>query len=117
MSAAAVLALLAACPHDRGTTTRVDPPRATAHPDAAPSPPAHPSEAECAQLVQHVIALELHDPATAKPADRTLTDADVASVAQNVGSAAQATCRAMSIATFRCALAAATVDALAACDG
>jgi hypothetical protein len=71
--------------------------------------PAGPTAAECSSLLEHAIELA----AASHPAT---TDADRAKLRADLEPELAPKCRAMSATTYACASAAATTDALAACD-
>ncbi len=85
-------------------------PAAAAPGDAgAPVAAAGPSEAECDDLFDHVIALRA-------AGDPKITDDDRAKLRAQVRERELARCRVMARATYRCAVAATTLDAFTACD-
>jgi hypothetical protein len=98
------------------------PARAPVHAQRAPAPDAArapiepaPTAAECDALVAHAVQLAAADQ-RAHERDHA-SDDDAARVERDLSVEYGPSCRAMSRAGYRCALAAATLDAFAACGG
>jgi hypothetical protein len=90
---------------------------APAHPAPIPTttPPATeaaPSEAECDALITHAVALGIDEAAGTQPT----TQADHEAVRRGLREDFMTGCRTLPRAALRCALAAPTLDALAACQ-
>jgi len=75
----------------------------------APAPAASPTGAECDQLLDHALAV-------ATPPDKKLTDDEAAKARAKLHDAFTAQCLAMPRAIYTCAMAAPTMQDLAACD-
>ncbi|HEX3758862.1 MAG TPA: hypothetical protein VHW23_09160 [Kofleriaceae bacterium] len=91
-----------------------------AHPAAPPAaqpapPPADeaPSEPECDQLITHAVALGIDEQAAAAPHS---TDSDHEAIRRALHDEFLAGCRALPRDAYRCAMAATTLTALAACQ-
>jgi hypothetical protein len=95
-----------------------------AHPAPAPAarptpPPADdaPGEAECDQLINHAVALGIHEheQASGPPAPRS-TESDHEAVRRSLHDDFVAGCRTLPRDAYRCAMAATTLAGLAACQ-
>jgi hypothetical protein len=106
--------LVAACSGAAGGAAHPAPPPA-AHP--APPPPADdaPTEAECDQLITHAVALGIDEQAGRGSAARS-TESDHEAVRRALHDDFLADCRTLPRAAYRCAMAAPTLTALAACQ-
>ena len=85
-------------------------------PDAPPAADRAPTRAECDQLIAHALALGVADQRAQLPPDRAATDPQAAQIAAELRDRFADACLRLPRATLRCALAAATTDALVACD-
>lgn len=95
-------------------------PSAAEHPRAPPSergatPEAAPSEAECEALITHAVALGIDEQAGRGAAPRT-TSSDHEAIRRALHDEFVAGCRGLPREAYRCAIAATTLDALAACQ-
>jgi hypothetical protein len=97
------MVVIAAC---GGAPTPAPMPPAT--PSDAAAPLAGPSEAECGALLDHAIRIVA--------SSHNATEPDRAKLRTELEPEFLPKCRAMAIASYRCATAATTADALAACD-
>jgi hypothetical protein len=93
-----------------------------AHPEPRPAgrtaaPPADdaPSDAECDQLITHAVALGVNEQAGRAPAPRS-TESDHEAVRRSLQDEFLAGCRSLPRDAYRCAMAATTLAALAACQ-
>jgi hypothetical protein len=93
----------------RARADRPRPRNPTAPPPAAQ---AAPSERECDELITHAVALGIDEAAGAQ----TTTQADHEAVRRGLREDFMAACRELPRAAWRCAIAAPTLDALAACQ-
>ena len=108
------LACLAVACGGAPAARRPTPPRAA--PSPAPNEASTPSRAECDQLIAHALALGVADQRAQLPPDRAATEPQQAQIAAELRDRFGDDCLHLSRTTVRCALAAATSDALAACD-
>jgi hypothetical protein len=80
-----------------------------------PPPPAAPSEPECDQLITHAVALGI-DERAARSAHTATTESDHEAVRRSLHDDFVAGCRRLPRDAYQCAMAAATLPALAACQ-
>lgn len=104
--------LVAACSSGPGAAEHPRPDPGRGGPPAAGSAP---GEQDCDALITHAVALGIDERAARKPAART-TESDHEAVRRSLRDDFMAGCRALSRDAFRCAMAATTLDALAACQ-
>lgn len=83
--------------------------------DAGPQAPAGPSERECDELITHAVLLGI-DEAAARPGMPRTTEADHEAVRRKLHDDFLAGCRGLPRDAFRCAIAAGSLAALAACQ-
>jgi hypothetical protein len=105
--------LVAACSGGAGVVAHPAPP-----PAARPTPPPAddaPGEAECDQLITHAVALGIHDQAGRGSAARS-TESDHEAIRRALHDDLLAECRTLPRDAYRCAMAATTLAALAACQ-
>ena len=105
--------LVAACSGGAGGAAHPAPPPA-AHPAPPPADDA-PSEAECDQLITHAVALGIDEQAGRGSAARS-TESDHEVVRRALHDDFLTACRALPRDAYRCAMAAPTLAALAACQ-
>ena len=105
-----IIWLLVAC--SSGTTSH-DP----VLPRTVPHEPSHvgPSEQECDELITHAVALGIDEQAGRTPPPRT-TASEHEAIRRALHDEFVAGCRGLPLDTYRCAMAAATLDALAGCQ-
>jgi hypothetical protein len=84
------------------------PPTPPARPRDAAAPPARPTAAECSSLLDHAIELTA--------SSHNATQSDRAKLRGELEPEFLPKCQALAMASYRCAIAAATTEALAACD-
>ncbi len=84
------------------------PPNPPAPPRDAAAAPAAPTAAECSNLLEHAIELA--------SSSHNATESDRAKLRAELEPEFLPKCQALAMAQFKCAIAAATADALAACD-
>jgi len=94
---------------------------APAHPEPIPTTPppaaqAAPSERECDELITHAVALGIDEGTSESSAGQTTTQADHEAVRRGLREDFMTGCRLLPRAAWRCALAAASLSALAACN-
>jgi hypothetical protein len=104
--------LVAACSGGPGGAAHPAPPPAA--PPAPPTTDDAPGEPECDQLITHAVALGI-DEAGRAPGPRT-TESDHEAIRRALRDEFVAGCRALPRDAYRCAMAATTLDALAACQ-
>lgn len=105
--------LVAACSSGAGGAAHPAP-RPAARPAPAPADD-RPSEAECDQLITHAVALGIDEQAGRTPAPRS-TESDHEAVRRALHDDFLAGCRTLPRDAYRCAMAATTLAALAACQ-
>jgi hypothetical protein len=105
--------LVAACSGGAGGAAHPAPPPA-AHVAPPPADDA-PSEAECDQLITHAVALGIHEQAGGAPGARS-TESDHEAIRRALHDDFLAGCRTLARDAYRCAMAATTLAALAACQ-
>jgi hypothetical protein len=103
--------LLAACSSGPGAPTRPGP----VGPAAPTAPAAPPTERECDELITHAVALGIDEQA-ARPAEPQATEADHEAIRRGLHEDFMAGCRALPRDRYRCAIAAPTLTAMAACE-
>ena len=102
--------LVAACGSGAGAAAHPRP--AAPEPASAPPPP---SERACDELITHAVALGIDEQA-ARPAEPQATAADHEAVRRALHEDFVAGCRTLAPDAYRCAMAAATLAALSACQ-
>jgi hypothetical protein len=105
--------LVAACSGGAGGAAHPAPPPA-ARP-ATPLADDAPDESECDQLITHAVALGINEQAGGAPAPRS-TESDHEAIRRALHDELAAGCRALPRDAYRCAMAATTLAALAACQ-
>ena len=105
--------LVAACSGSAGGAAHPAPPPA-AHPAPPPADDA-PGEAECDQLITHAVALGIDEQTGRAPAPKS-TESDHEAVRRSLHDDFVAGCRTLPRDAYRCAMAATTLAALAACQ-
>jgi hypothetical protein len=102
--------LVAACSSGAGQAA---PPRQAGPEPASAQPP--PSERECDELITHAVALGIDEQA-ARSAEPQATAADHEAIRRALQEDFMAGCRTLAPDAYRCAMAAATLAALSACE-
>ena len=105
--------IVAAC-SSGGAAPEHPQPRPTAR-DAEPPAPAGPSERECDELITHAVALGIDEQA-ARPAEPRTTESDHEAVRRKLHDDFMSGCRTLPRDAYDCAIAAATLTALASCQ-
>lgn len=104
--------LVAACSSGPSEAEHPRPPPAD---PGGPTAEAAPSEPECDALITHAVALGIDEQAARSPAART-TESDHEAIRRALHDQFLPGCRAMTRDAYRCAIAAGSLDALAACQ-
>ena len=104
--------LVAACASTPGGPDHAH--RAPAERGAAPQAGTGPTEQECDELITHAVALGIAEQAAHSPPHTTASDHEA--VRRSLHDELAAGCRSLSRDAYRCAMAAATLDALAGCQ-
>lgn len=103
--------LLAACSSGPGAPSHPGP----VGPAALAAPATPPTERECDELITHAVALGIDDQA-ARPTEPQATAADHEAIRRGLHEDFMAGCRALAPDRYRCALAAPSLAAMAACE-